>query len=157
MWLSTLEIGLVPWTEALSSMIFMLVPVKAARYGVSLTCYQAFFFAEGGGRPLKQNRKRNAWSQIRLKFYVIAFESDSFAGFFRIGVWKAGLRALRKDIVWDLKGEGRILGGVFVIGPGEQGILLDHVAKDFGDEVDPKDVMTAVERIKYYSTEKSQL
>ena len=94
---------------------------------------------------------------MRLKFYVIAFESDSFAGFFRIGVWKAGLRALRKDIVWDLKGEGRILGGVFVIGPGEQGILLDHVAKDFGDEVDPKDVMTAVERIKYYSTEKSQL
>ena len=89
--------------------------------------------------------------------YVIAFESDSFAGFFRIGVWKAGLRALRKDIVWDLKGEGRILGGVFVIGPGEQGILFDHLAKDFGDEVDPKDVMTAVEKIKYYSTEKSQL
>lgn len=89
--------------------------------------------------------------------YVITFESDSFAGFFRIGVWKAGLRALRKDIVWDLKGEGRILGGVFVIGPGEQGILLDHVAKDFGDEVDPKDVMTAVEKINNYSTEKSQL
>ena len=54
---------------------------------------------------------------------------------------------MRKDIVWDLKGEGRILGGVFVVGPGEQGILLDHVAKDFGDEVDPKDVMTAVEKI----------
>ena len=54
---------------------------------------------------------------------------------------------MRKDIVWDLKGEGRILGGVFVVGPGEQGILLDHLAKDFGDEVDPKDVMTAVEKI----------
>ena len=85
--------------------------------------------------------------KVKVGTYDIAFESDFFAGFFRIGVWKAGLRALRKDIVWDLKGEGRILGGVFVVGPGEQGILLDHVAKDFGDEVDPKDVMTAVEKI----------
>ena len=118
-----------------------------------------FFFCGGLGKasPTEKEKDRLIADMVKVGIYVIAFESGFLAGFFRIGVWKAGLRALRKDIVWDLKGEGRILGGVFVVGPGSQGILLDHVAKDFGDEVDPKDVMTAVEKITYYSTEKSQL
>lgn len=45
-------------------------------------------------------------------------------------------------------GEGRILGGVFVVGPGQEGILLDHKEKEFGDKVDLKDVRDAVLRMK---------
>lgn len=45
-------------------------------------------------------------------------------------------------------GEGRILGGVFVVGPEEQGILLDHKEKEFGDKVDLKQVRDAVSKIK---------
>ena len=53
-----------------------------------------------------------------------------------------------KRVEGNLAGEGRILGGVFVVGPGEQGILLDHKQKGFGDNVDLQEVKDAVSKIK---------
>uniref|UniRef100_A0A8C6SSU5 Peroxiredoxin-like 2A n=1 Tax=Neogobius melanostomus TaxID=47308 RepID=A0A8C6SSU5_9GOBI len=41
-------------------------------------------------------------------------------------------------------GEGFVLGGVFVIGRGQQGILLEHREIEFGDKVNIKDVIEAV-------------
>lgn len=38
--------------------------------------------------------------------------------------------------------------GVYVIGPGEQGILFQYHEKEFGDHADLKDIMAAVESIK---------
>lgn len=38
--------------------------------------------------------------------------------------------------------------GVYVIGPGEQGILFQYHEKEFGDHADLKDIMAAVENIK---------
>ena len=38
--------------------------------------------------------------------------------------------------------------GVFVIGPGEQGVLFQHQEKEFGDHADLKDVMAAVNNMK---------
>ena len=53
-----------------------------------------------------------------------------------------------KGVEGNLVGEGRIMGGVFVVGPGEQGILLDHKEKEFGDKVDLQDIRDAILRIK---------
>ena len=83
---------------------------------------------------------------------VISFTS----GFLRVGVWKSGFRAIGKGVEGNLVGEGRILGGVFVVGPGEQGILLDHKQKDFGDNVDLQEVKDAVSKMKLNGS-KSQL
>lgn len=83
---------------------------------------------------------------------VISFTS----GFLRVGVWKSGLRAIGKGVEGNLVGEGRILGGVFVVGPGEQGILLDHKQKEFGDKVDLQEVKDAVSKVKLNGS-KSQL
>lgn len=40
--------------------------------------------------------------------------------FLRIGVWKNIWQAHRKGFRGNLRGEGLVLGGVFVIGPGDQ-------------------------------------
>lgn len=68
-------------------------------------------------------------------------------GFFRLGVWQNFMRARRSGYEGNMKGEGFILGGVYVIGPGDQGILLEHREKEFGDKVNIADVLEAVKRI----------
>lgn len=40
--------------------------------------------------------------------------------FLRIGVWRNIWRAYRRGFWGNLRGEGLVLGGVFVIGPGDQ-------------------------------------
>lgn len=68
-------------------------------------------------------------------------------GFLRVGVWQNFLRARRSGYQGNMNGEGFILGGVFVIGPGDQGILLEHQEKEFGDHVNIGDVLEAVKKI----------
>nr|KAF6304235.1 peroxiredoxin like 2A [Myotis myotis] len=48
----------------------------------------------------------------------------------------------------NLEGEGFILGGVFVVGSGKQGILLEHREKEFGDKVNLVSVLEAAKKIK---------
>lgn len=68
-------------------------------------------------------------------------------GFFRLGVWQNFIRAWRSGYQGNMNGEGFILGGVFVIGAGDQGILLEHREKEFGDKVKNADVLEAVKKI----------
>uniref|UniRef100_A0A3P9PYP2 Peroxiredoxin-like 2A n=1 Tax=Poecilia reticulata TaxID=8081 RepID=A0A3P9PYP2_POERE len=68
-------------------------------------------------------------------------------GFIRLGVWQNFIRAWRSGYQGNMHGEGFILGGVFVIGPGDQGILLEHKEKQFGDKVDIADVLKAAQKI----------
>lgn len=41
-------------------------------------------------------------------------------GFLRLGVWFSGLRAFKNGFMGNVLGEGFILGGVYVIGRGQQ-------------------------------------
>jgi len=82
------------------------------------------------------------------KFYGPEQRWMFLSGFLRYSVWKSIFRSRGKGVEGNFYGEGRILGGVFVIGPGEQGILLDHKEKEFGDKVDLKDVRDAILRMK---------
>jgi len=38
--------------------------------------------------------------------------------------------------------------GVFVIGPGEQGVLFEHQEQVFGDHADLKEIIKAVKELK---------
>lgn len=82
------------------------------------------------------------------KFYGPEQRWMFLTGLLRPSVWKSAFRARGKGIEGNLKGEGRLLGGVFVVGPGEQGILLDHKEKEFGDKVDLQAARDAVLKIK---------
>lgn len=46
-------------------------------------------------------------------------------GFIRLGVWQNFIRAWKSGYQGNMNGEGFILGGVFVIGSGEQVIYVD--------------------------------
>lgn len=70
------------------------------------------------------------------------------SGFMRPSVWSSMFRASRAGVEGNLKGEGRLLGGVFVLGPGEQGILLEHREKEFGDKVDLAEITKVIEKMK---------
>uniref|UniRef100_A0A8C5HY17 Peroxiredoxin-like 2A n=1 Tax=Gouania willdenowi TaxID=441366 RepID=A0A8C5HY17_GOUWI len=67
--------------------------------------------------------------------------------FIRLGVWQNFIRAWRTGYQGNMNGEGFVLGGVFVIGAGEQGILLEHKEREFGNKVELSDVMEAAEKI----------
>uniref|UniRef100_A0A8B9RAZ7 Peroxiredoxin-like 2A n=1 Tax=Astyanax mexicanus TaxID=7994 RepID=A0A8B9RAZ7_ASTMX len=68
-------------------------------------------------------------------------------GFIRLGVWQNFIRAWKSGYQGNMNGEGFILGGVFVIGSGKQGILLEHREKEFGDKVNTESVLEAAKKI----------
>ncbi|KAF7657424.1 hypothetical protein LDENG_00026820 [Lucifuga dentata] len=80
-------------------------------------------------------------------FYGPRQRKMGLLAFLRIGVWVNGLRAFKKGFMGNIFGEGFVLGGVFVIGPGQQGILLEHRELEFGDKVNLENVIHAVRRI----------
>jgi len=69
------------------------------------------------------------------------------SGFVRPSVWRAIFRATGKSIENNLEGEGRLLGGVFVIGPGDQGIIFEHRESEWGDHANHSAILEAVKKI----------
>ncbi|XP_076980853.1 peroxiredoxin-like 2A isoform X1 [Tamandua tetradactyla] len=84
----------------------------------------------------------------KKKFYGPQRRKMMFMGFIRLGVWSNFFRARNGGFSGNLEGEGFILGGVFVLGSGKQGILLEHREKEFGDKVNPVSVLEAARKIK---------
>jgi len=78
-------------------------------------------------------------------FYDPAGRTSGYGSLFSFSL----LAKIRKiTVAGNMKGEGFILGGVIVVGPGDQGLIFEHLEKTVGDRVDVKDVMEAVEKIK---------
>ncbi|XP_043374910.1 peroxiredoxin-like 2A isoform X5 [Dermochelys coriacea] len=82
------------------------------------------------------------------KFYGPHKRKMLLMGFIRLGVWQNFLRAWKNGYGGNLEGEGFILGGVYVIGAGKQGVLLEHREREFGDKVNLQSVLEAAEKIK---------
>lgn len=59
-------------------------------------------------------------SLLQKKFYGPERRKMMFMGFVRLGVWYNFFRARSGGFSGNLEGEGFILGGVFVVGPGKQ-------------------------------------
>jgi len=71
-----------------------------------------------------------------------------FAGMLTRQVWKNIDRAKKGGFKGNLKGEGRLLGGVIVMGPGEQGVIAAFTEDVWGDHADLDAVMKAVHSMK---------
>lgn len=84
----------------------------------------------------------------KKKFYGPHKRKMLLMGFIRLGVWQNFLRAWKNGYSGNLEGEGFILGGVYVIGAGKQGVLLEHREREFGDKVILQSVLDAAEKIK---------
>lgn len=83
----------------------------------------------------------------KRRFYGPRERKMRLLAFLRVGVWTNGLRAFRNGFMGNVFGEGFILGGVYVLGPGQQGIMLEHRETEFGDKVNLLDVLKTVKRI----------
>uniref|UniRef100_A0A0E9XJ19 Peroxiredoxin-like 2A n=1 Tax=Anguilla anguilla TaxID=7936 RepID=A0A0E9XJ19_ANGAN len=76
------------------------------------------------------------------------------SAFIRLGVWRSGLRAFRNGFMGNVRGEGFVLGAVYVFGAGEQGIVMEHREMEFGDKVNILEVLRAVRRLPVELVEK---
>ncbi|XP_006163798.1 peroxiredoxin-like 2A isoform X2 [Tupaia chinensis] len=84
----------------------------------------------------------------KKKFYGPQRRKMMLMGFVRLGVWSNFFRARSGGFSGNLEGEGFILGGVFVVGSGKQGVLLEHREKEFGDKVNLLAVLEAARKIR---------
>jgi len=87
------------------------------------------------------------------RFYGPKQRTMFLSGLVRPSVWKALSRAKKKGVTGNFEGEGRILGGLFVVGPGDQGILYEYREAVFGDHAPLEEVMAAAKEIKPISAE----
>ncbi|KAJ8365299.1 hypothetical protein SKAU_G00141300 [Synaphobranchus kaupii] len=91
---------------------------------------------------------------IEKRFYGPRERKMGLSAFFRWGVWRNGLRAFRNGFKGNVQGEGFVLGAVYVIGAGLQGIALEHREMEFGDKVDILAVLRAVQSLPVAMVEK---
>jgi len=63
-------------------------------------------------------------------------------------VWSNVNRAKEAKIKGNLKGEGRLLGGVLVVGNKDQGVLYEGREEVWGDHADLKKVVEACKKIQ---------
>jgi len=82
------------------------------------------------------------------RFYGPKERRTLIMGLLRYGVWQSGARAKSKGIEGNLKGDGTLLGGVYLIGPGSQGILYEHREMEFGDHFNSLQLLAALETLK---------
>ncbi|KAK3586100.1 hypothetical protein CHS0354_033220 [Potamilus streckersoni] len=101
-----------------------------------------------GVSDFKSFFKGDVFLDLEKKFYGPVERWASFFDLLRFGVLKNGYRVYKKQIPLDLVGEGRLLGGLFVIGPGNQGIIFQYHEKEFGDHASLHDVQVAIRNIK---------
>lgn len=100
--------------------------------------------------------KGEIFLDVNKCFYGPKQRKLGLMGFARLGVWKNFIRAWREGFTGNMAGEGLILGGVYVIGAKDQGILLEHREMEFGDKVDHQSLLEAVEKIKPLIRTKSE-
>ncbi|KAG9346171.1 hypothetical protein JZ751_007989 [Albula glossodonta] len=78
----------------------------------------------------------------------------------RLGVYPSGgveerSESLAERFLGNIYGEGFVLGAVYVIRPGQQGIALEHREMEFGDKVNILDVLRAVKSLPVELVENS--
>jgi len=81
------------------------------------------------------------------RFYGPEERRMLLTGMVRWSVWKNIFRANAKGVQGNLKGDGTLLGSVFLIGPGQQGILYEHREMEFGDHFNETQLLAALKNI----------
>uniref|UniRef100_A0A673BPV9 Peroxiredoxin-like 2A n=1 Tax=Sphaeramia orbicularis TaxID=375764 RepID=A0A673BPV9_9TELE len=112
-----------------------LFAVVKENLGKELDCFKKYF----SGKVYVDQQRNFYGPQERWMFLSM---------FLRVGVWMNLWRAYRRGYRGNLRGEGLVLGGVFVIGPGNQGILLEHREKEFGDKVNMLAVLRTARKMQ---------
>jgi len=81
--------------------------------------------------------------QDKSLFKLLGDRWLGFTGFLSPKVWGNLNRAKGKGFEGNMEGEGRLLGGLLVVGPGDQGVIFEYKEEVWGDHADLKDVLEA--------------
>uniref|UniRef100_A0A8C5PW89 Peroxiredoxin-like 2A n=1 Tax=Leptobrachium leishanense TaxID=445787 RepID=A0A8C5PW89_9ANUR len=111
-----------------------LYAVVKEKLGTEVEDFQPFFKGE-----IFLDEKRLFYGPQKRKMVLM--------GLLRWGVWQNFRRAWNGGFEGNLEGEGLILGGMFVIGAGNQGILFEHREKEFGNIANIAEVLEAARKI----------
>jgi hypothetical protein len=100
--------------------------------------------------------KKEIWPLMGSKTVGIFGTFSAIGSYIVGGKIKQNLkRCEQQGVEGNLKGEGTKLGGVWVIGSGDQGVLFQHNEKKWGDIAVPEMVMAAVANIQTAQTGES--
>lgn len=83
-----------------------------------------------------------------MKFYGPVFRKRGFFSIFRMETFTMGWKFKKQGIPLNLKGDGWTLGGIFVLGPDDSGLVYEYANQSFGDMVDTANVIKAANEIK---------
>lgn len=89
-----------------------------------------------GAEDFKTFFKGEVFYDPKHVFYGPQERWCSLTGILNIKTIMRVVESIRNETPGNLQGEGRLLGGVFVIGPGEQGVVFQHHEKVYGDYAD---------------------
>ncbi|KAG0722015.1 Redox-regulatory protein FAM213A [Chionoecetes opilio] len=81
------------------------------------------------------------------RFYGPEERRMLLTGMLRLSVWQNLRRASSKGVEGNLKGDGSLLGSVFLLGPGGQGILYEHREREFGDHYNTTELLDALSKV----------
>jgi len=101
-----------------------------------------------GAEEFKQFFSGPIYLDTEKTFYGPKERRMLLLGFLRLETWLNIRRSKALGTPGNLKGDGTLLGAVYVLGAGDQGILFEHREGTFGDNVNTTEVMEAVQRIK---------
>lgn len=108
----------------------------------------AVLHEELGAKEFRDFFKGDLFLDIERRFYGPQERRMLLTGMLRWSVWMNIMRANKKGVEGNLNGDGTLLGSVFLIGPGDQGILYEHREMEFGDHFNSTEILEALKNIK---------
>ena len=66
------------------------------------------------------------------------------SGILSLDMWKRVSQAKAAGLEGNLEGEGSVLGGIFLIGPGEEGVNWVRLEKSFGDNATNEEILANI-------------
>jgi len=100
-----------------------------------------------GAEEFEKFFKGPLYLDLEKTFYGPKLRKMLLLGFLRFETYMNLYRSYKLGTEGNLKGDGTILGAVYVIGPGDQGIVYEHREKTFGDNVNTTEVLEAARKI----------
>lgn len=100
-----------------------------------------------GAEEFKSFFKGDLFLDEEKRFYGPKERRMLITGFLRWSVYQQIFATKSKNVDGNLKGDGTLLGGVFVLGKKGQGVIYEHREGYFGDHCNITEVMEAVNAI----------
>ncbi|XP_042233378.1 peroxiredoxin-like 2A [Homarus americanus] len=138
--MTVIQMGIIQEALALSSLKKHFEAKRVPLYGL--------LHEELGAEEFSQFFQGELLLDTERRFYGPTERRMLLTGMLRWSVWSNIIRANKKGVEGNMKGDGSLLGSLFLLGPGKQGILYEHRELEFGDHHNSTLLLEALDKIK---------